>query len=373
MYKVKILKQQETSTNKAKSILPSSGLKAASSFRRPSNRESPFKNSVLSNTNNSSEKVEVSVRTNKKTYVASKNVVSNKKIVTDVDVKNALKANDVLCVSCAKNVVQIVLWIVDSGCSKHMTGDHSLLKNFVEKFIGMVRFKNDHFAAITGSAYEANLYTISISYMAASSPVCLLSKITSTKSWLWRRRLSHLNFGTINDLTKHDLVDGLPKFKYSKDRLCSACERGKSKKSSHQPKLVPSTHSKLELLHMDLCGPMRVVTINGKKYILVIVDDYSRFTWVYFLHTKDETLKIIKKFIAQVQLNYNAKVYKIRTDNGTEFKNATLKARYEKLSIMQQFLIAQTLQQNGVFESRNRTLVEAARTMLIVSRLPEFL
>ncbi|GJY37013.1 putative ribonuclease H-like domain-containing protein [Tanacetum coccineum] len=172
---------------------------------------------------------------------------------------------------------------------------------------------------------------------------------------------------------KLDLVDGLPKFKYEKDHLCSACERGKSKKASHPPKLIPSDYSKLELLHMDLCGPMRVASVNGKKYILVIVDDFSRFTWVYFLRSKDETPEIIKKFIAQAQLNYKAKVCKIRTDNGTEFKNATLKAYYEKLGIMQQFSIARTPQQNGVVERRNRTLVEAARTMLIFSRLPEFL
>ncbi|GKC42406.1 retrovirus-related pol polyprotein from transposon TNT 1-94 [Tanacetum coccineum] len=155
--------------------------------------------------------------------------------------------------------------------------------------------------------------------------------------------------------------------------LLSACERGKSKKASHPLKLVPSDHSKLELLHMDLCGPMRVASINGKKYILVIVDDYSRYTWVYFLHSKDETPEIIKKFIAQAQLNYKAKVCKIRTDNGTELKNATLKAHYEKLGIMQQFSTARTPQQNGVVERCNRTLVEAARTMLIFSRLPEFL
>ncbi|GJZ00543.1 integrase, catalytic region, zinc finger, CCHC-type containing protein [Tanacetum coccineum] len=122
---------------------------------------------------------------------------------------------------------------------------------------------------------ESNLYTISIPDMAASSPVCLMSKASSTKSWLWHRRLSHLNFGTINDLTKYNLVDGLSKFKYGKDHLCSTCERGKRKKASHQPKLVPSSHSKLELLHMDLCGPMRVDSINGKKYYLVTVDDYS--------------------------------------------------------------------------------------------------
>ncbi|GJR48972.1 integrase, catalytic region, zinc finger, CCHC-type containing protein [Tanacetum coccineum] len=172
---------------------------------------------------------------------------------------------------------------------------------------------------------ESNLYTISISDMAASSPVCLMSKATLTKSWLWHRQLSHLNFGTINDLTRLDLVDGLLKFKYGKDHLCSAYERGKSKKTSHLPKLVPGDHSKLELLHIDLCSPMKVASINGKKYILMIVNDYSRYTWVYFLHSKDETTKIIKKFIAQTQLNYKAKVCKIRTDNGTKFKNATLK------------------------------------------------
>ncbi|GJT94488.1 retrovirus-related pol polyprotein from transposon TNT 1-94 [Tanacetum coccineum] len=212
-------------------------------------------------------------------------------------------------------VVQIVIWVVDSGCSKHMTGDRPLLRNFVEKFTGTVRFRNDNFAAIIGyegddlltGERDLNLYTISISDMAASSPICLMSKATSTKSWLWHQRLSHLNFGTINDLTKLDLVDGLPKFKYGKDHLCSACERGKSKKASHPPKLIPSDYSKLELLHMDL------------------------FTWVYFIRSKDETPEIIKKFIAQAQLNYKDKVCKIRTDNGTEFKNATLKAYYEKL------------------------------------------
>ncbi|GJS76412.1 retrovirus-related pol polyprotein from transposon TNT 1-94 [Tanacetum coccineum] len=316
MYKVEA--RPNTNTNKVKSVLSSIGLSDTSSVRRPLNRDSSFKTSVVSNTKNSSKKVDVSV-------------------------------------------VQIVLWIVDSGCSNHMTGDHSLLKFFIEKFIGTVRFGNDNFAPIIGhgdyvqgnitvchvyyveglihnlfsvgqfcdgdlkvafrskTCYvlnlerddlligdrESNLYTISIFDMAASSPVYLMSKATLTKSHV------------------------------------SACERGKSKKSSHPPKVVPSTHSKLELLHMDLCGPMRVASINGKKYILMIVDDYSRITWVYFLHTKDETLEIIKNFIARVQLNFNAKVCKIHTDN--------------------------------VVERRNQTLVEAARTMLIFSRLLEFL
>ncbi|GJT20688.1 retrovirus-related pol polyprotein from transposon TNT 1-94 [Tanacetum coccineum] len=228
----------------------------------------------------------------------------------------------------------IILWIVDSGCSTHMTGDRSLLKNFVEKFIRSVRYGNNHFATIRGYGHyvqgnitichvyyvevlgyfcdgdcESNLYTISTPDMVASSPICLMSKASSTKSWLWHRRLSHLDFGTINYHTKHDPINGLLKFKYGKDHLYSACELGKSKKASHPPKMVPSSHSNLELLHMDLCGPMSVPLINGKKYILMIIDDYSRFTWVYFLHSKDETLEIIKKSIAQVQLNYDAKIH----------------------------------------------------------------
>ncbi|GJT67076.1 retrovirus-related pol polyprotein from transposon TNT 1-94 [Tanacetum coccineum] len=178
---------------------------------------------------------------------------------------------DVGSASKAKNkVVQIVLWIVDNGCSKHMTGDRALLKIFIEKFIGIVRFGNDNFERKPWALYIPGNITIS-----ASSPVCLMSKATSTKSWLWHRRLSHLNFGAINDLIRLDLVDGLPKFKYGKDHLSSDYERVKSKKASHPPKLVPSDHFKLELLHMDLCDPMRVASINGKKYILVIVDDYS--------------------------------------------------------------------------------------------------
>nr|GEX45002.1 integrase, catalytic region, zinc finger, CCHC-type, peptidase aspartic, catalytic [Tanacetum cinerariifolium] len=125
------------------------------------------------------------------------------------------------------------------------------------------------------SWWSWNVFELLVSYYgdvmeviskANSLPVCLMSKASSTQSWLWHRRLSYLNFDTINDLTKHDLVDGVMKFKYGKDHLCSACEKGKSKKASHLPKLVPSSHSKLELLYMDLCGPMRVTSINGKKH-----------------------------------------------------------------------------------------------------------
>ncbi|GJR13152.1 retrovirus-related pol polyprotein from transposon TNT 1-94 [Tanacetum coccineum] len=120
-----------------------------------------------------------------------------------------------------------------------------------------------------------NLYSLLIGDMMASSPICLLSKATKTKSWLWHRRLSHLNFGDINHLARHGLICGLPILKFEKDHLCSACAMGKSKKQSHKPKSEDTNQEKLYLLHMDLCGPMRIASINRKKYILVIVDDYS--------------------------------------------------------------------------------------------------
>ncbi|GKB57125.1 retrovirus-related pol polyprotein from transposon TNT 1-94 [Tanacetum coccineum] len=217
-----------------------------------------------------------------------------------------------------------------------------------------------------------NLYSLSIGDMMASSPICLLSKATKTKSWLWHRRLSHLNFGALNHLARNGLVRGLPRLKFEKDHLCSACAMGKSKKQSHKPKSEDTNQEKLYLLHMDLCGPMRVASVNGKKYILVIVDDYSRFTWVKFLASKDEAPDFIIKFLKMIQVRLNAAVRNIRTDNRTEFVNQTLREYYEQVGIFHKTSVARTPQQNGVVERRNRTLVEVAQTMLIYAKAPLF-
>ncbi|GJT45611.1 retrovirus-related pol polyprotein from transposon TNT 1-94 [Tanacetum coccineum] len=143
----------------------------------------------------------------------------------------------------------------------------------------------------------SNLYTLSLEDMMLTSPICLSSKASKTKSWLWRQRLSHLNFDSITALAKQGLVRGLPKLKFQKDDLCSACALGKSKKHTHKPKAENSIQEKLYLLHMDLCGPMRIQSINGRKYILVIVDDYSRVTLVNFLRSKDEVLEFVILFL----------------------------------------------------------------------------
>ncbi|GJR37074.1 retrovirus-related pol polyprotein from transposon TNT 1-94 [Tanacetum coccineum] len=185
--------------------------------------------------------------------------------------------------------------------------------------------------------------------------------------------LSHLNFDYITSLAKHGLVRGLPKLKYQKDHLCSACALGKSKKHSHKPKAKDFIQEKLYLLHMDLCGPMRIQSINGRNFLLVIVDDYSRFTWVKFLRSKDEVLEFMIKFLKMIQVCLNATIRNIKTNNGTEFVNQTLRAYYEEVRISHQTSVARTLQQNGVVERRNCTLAEAACTMLIFSKAPLFL
>nr|GEX89748.1 hypothetical protein [Tanacetum cinerariifolium] len=218
-----------------------------------------------------------------------------------------------------------------------------------------------------------NLYTINLNEMASASPICLMARASSTKSWLWHQWLSHLNFDTINDLARNDLVAGLPKFKYHKEHLCPSCEQGKSKRASHPPKPVPNLRQRLHLLQMDLCGPMRITSINGKRYVLVIVDDYSRYTWVHFLRSKDEAPKVIIRFLKRITVLLQSPIIIIGTDNGTEFKNQVLKEYFDTVGISHQMSSVQTPQQNRVVKRQNRTLVEAARTMLIFSRASLFL
>ncbi|GJU25937.1 retrovirus-related pol polyprotein from transposon TNT 1-94 [Tanacetum coccineum] len=161
--------------------------------------------------------------------------------------------------------------------------------------------------------------------------------------------------------------------RFEKDHLCSACQLGKSKKFSHRPISENTNMEVLHTLHMDMCGPMRVQSINGKKYILVIMDDYSRFTWVKFLRSKDETPEFVINFLKQIQVGLNKIVRYIRTDNGMEFVNQVMSKYYEGVGIFHQKSVPRTPQQNGVVERRNRTLVEAARTMMIFSKAPMFL
>nr|GEW47304.1 hypothetical protein [Tanacetum cinerariifolium] len=178
---------------------------------------------------------------------------------------------------------------------------------------------------LTGSC-GTYLYSITLQDTSSPNPICLMAKATSSQSWLWHRRLSHLNFDTINLLSKNDMVIGLPKLKFVKDHLSSS----------------------------------------------LIVDDYSRYTWTYFLRSKDETPKVLIDFLILVQRGLHAQVRTVRTDKGTKFLNQTLHAYFASEGILHQTSIARTPEQNGVVERRNRTLVEAARIILSAAKVPLF-
>nr|GEZ77571.1 retrovirus-related Pol polyprotein from transposon TNT 1-94 [Tanacetum cinerariifolium] len=280
------------------------------------------------------------------------------------------------------NVIEVVLFNVNSRCSKHMMGNLKLLINFVEKFLGTVKFGNDQIVPILGygdlvqgarndlltGSRGMGLYSITLQNTNSPNPICLMAKASSSQAWLWHRRLSYLNFDTINLMSKNDIVVSLPKLKFVKDHLCSSCELGKAKRKSFHTKLTPSLKRRLQLLHMDLCGPMRVASINGKRYVLVIIDDYSRYTWTHFLRSKDETSKVLIDFLRLVQRGLQAKVRVVGTDKGMEFLNQTLHAYFAAEGIHHQTSVARTPEQNGVVERRNRTLVEATQTILSTAK-----
>ncbi|GJT89489.1 integrase, catalytic region, zinc finger, CCHC-type containing protein [Tanacetum coccineum] len=295
-----------------------------------------------------------------------------KPVVTLVYSRKPRKSKTNVPISKSK-VVQIVLWYLDSGCSKHMTGDRSQLTNFVNKFLGTVKFGNDHVAKILGYGdYHIGNVTISRVYYVEGLGHNLFSIGQFCDSNLEVAFRQHTCF--IRNLeARHGLVRGLPKFRFENDHLCSACAMGKSKKKPHKPKSKDTNQEKLYLLHMDLCGPMRVASINRKKYILVIVDDYSRFTWVKFLRSKYEAPDFIIKFLKMIQVRLKVSVQRIRTDNGIEFVNQTLLEYYEKIDISYETSVARSPQQNGVVKRRNRTLFEVARTMLIYAKASLFL
>ncbi|GKE34666.1 putative ribonuclease H-like domain-containing protein [Tanacetum coccineum] len=179
-----------------------------------------------------------------------------------------------------------------------------------------------------------------------------------------------LNFKTMNKLVKGNLVRGLPSKLFENDQSCVACQKRKQHRASCKSKTENSINLPLHLLHMDLFGPTFVKRLKKKMYCLVVTDDYSRFTWVFFLATKDETSGILKSFITGIENLVDHMVKVIRCDNGIEFKNREMNQFCEMKGILRQFSVVRTPQQNGFAERRNRTLIEVTRTMLVDSKLP---
>jgi transposase InsO family protein len=227
---------------------------------------------------------------------------------------------------------------------------------------GVVVSKLDGDDAIFKGFRYNNLYLVDFNSQDGSMHTCLFTK--TSKGWLWHRRLAHIGMNTLNKLAKKDLVVGLKDIKFGKDKLCSACQAGKQVADTHPTKAYVSTSRPLELLHMDLFGPTTYASIGGNLYCFVVVDDFSRYTWVFFLQEKSEVSSIFKKFAKKAQNEYQVPLIKIRSDNGTEFVNSKIEDYCDEMGIKHELSATCTPQQNGVVERKNRTLITMARTML---------
>ncbi|KAK1553434.1 hypothetical protein Q3G72_034975 [Acer saccharum] len=337
-----------------------------------------------------------------------------------------IRKNENVC-----HVAQIALkanssnfWYLDSGCSRHMTGNKSFFETLVMEEGGNVTFGDGSKRNVIGKGtisvpglpslsnalfvdgLKANLISISHlsdegysvlfskDYCSILKPdgqtllkgmrssdncYCLEARIVSNhvsmdeQIELWHERLGHMNFRDLRTLGKFNCVRGLPKLRKKANGICGPCQQGKQTKSMHKKGKYLTTKEPLELLHMDLMGPMQTESLGGKRYIFVCVDDFSRFTWTYFLREKSETFDKFKMLCTKLQNEMNSNIRsikRIRSDHGREFENATFETFCDGLGISHEFSAPRTPQQNGVVERKNRVLQEMARVMLLSNNVP---
>lgn len=318
-------------------------------------------------------------------------------------------------------------WYFDSGCSRHMTGE----KNFLEK---IKSYTNSHVVfgdgakgkikgigklSLAGSpslddvllveGLTANLISISQLcdqglHVSFTKSECIVTndegqelmkgerskdncymwipEHTSqhTKSYtaredqveLWHKKLGHLNLKSMKKIIKEEAIRGIPNLKIEEGRICGECQIGKQTKVPHKKLQHLVTSDILQLLHMDLMGPMQTESLAGKKYVFVCVDDFSRYTWVEFLREKSDTFDIFKELCQRLQREKGMGIIKIRSDHGKEFENAKFAEYCASEGIFHEFSAPITPQQNGIVERKNRTLQESARVMLHAKNLPYY-
>ncbi|GKB72235.1 putative ribonuclease H-like domain-containing protein [Tanacetum coccineum] len=294
--------------------------------------------------------------------------------------------------------------VIGSGCSKHMIGNKCYLDEYQDYDGGFVSFgdgkgrisekvchksvikRTDTECLVLSSDFKLldesqvllrvprkdNIYSVDLKSVVPTGGLAyLIAKATIDESNTWHRRRGYINFKTMNKLVKRNLVKGLPSKIFTNDHSCVACQKGKQHKASYKTKLVNSIIKPLHMLHMDLFGPTNVKSLMKKSYCLVVIDDFSRFSWVFFFFaTKDANSRILKTFIIEIENQLDHKVKVIKSDNGTEFKNSVMNQFCEMKGIKREFSVAMTTQQNDVSEKKNKTLIEATRTMLVDSKLP---
>ncbi|GKD30251.1 putative ribonuclease H-like domain-containing protein [Tanacetum coccineum] len=280
--------------------------------------------------------------------------------------------------------------IFDNGCSRNMTGNKSYLIDYQDidggfvafagspkggKITGKIKIRTgkldfedieclvlspdfkllDESQVLLKVPRQNNMYNFDRKNVVPSGGLTgLFTKAIIDESNLWYMRLGHINFKTMNQFVRGNLVRGLPSKLFENDHTCVACQKGKQHKASSKTKLVSTISHPLQMLHMDLFRPTFVRSINHKIYCLVVIDDYSRFSWVFFLATKDETSRILKTFITGIENQINHKVKIIRCDNGTDFKNNDMNQFCGIKGIKREFSVARTPQQNGVVERKSR-------------------
>ncbi|WVZ97529.1 hypothetical protein U9M48_043055 [Paspalum notatum var. saurae] len=301
------------------------------------------------------------------------------------------------------------VWIMDSGCSRHMTGHRNLnpmsTKEYITfgdngqgKVLGVgsvslsaklslrevaflrnlgfnlvsvsqlldegfeVRFKKG--ACCILDAEETLVFRVDLT--SVSGPARCLVASPYADIWKWHRRLGHLSFDLLVRLSSMGLIRGLPKLKAENDLACHPCRHGKMVAASHTRYDLLSG----ELLHMDTVGPARVASVSGKWYVLVVVDDFSRFSWVFFMQFKDEAFGFVRDLVLRLRNESHKAIRAIRSDNGREFRNSRFKNFCRDLGLEHQFSSPYTPPQNGIVERKNHTLVEMARTMLDEHRTP---
>ncbi|WVZ71236.1 LOW QUALITY PROTEIN: hypothetical protein U9M48_019848 [Paspalum notatum var. saurae] len=316
------------------------------------------------------------------------------------------------------------VWIMDSGCSRHMTGHHkwfsslnpvstkeyitfgdngqgnvmgvgsvSLSAKLSLREVAFVRNLGNNLVSVSqllDEGFEVHFkkgaccvldaeetlvcsllpFGFRVDLTSVSSPARCLVASPSANIWKWYRRLGHLSFDLLVRLSSMGLIRGLPKLRAEKDLVCHPRRHGKMVAASHIPVSRVMTSYSGELLHMDTIGPARVASVGGKWYVLVVVDDFSRFSWVFFMESKDEAFGFVRDLVLRLRNESHKAMRAIRSDNGGEFRNSRFENFCRDLGLKHQFFSPYTPPQNGVGERKNRTLVEMARTMLDEHRTP---
>ncbi|CAN1142556.1 Retrovirus-related Pol polyprotein from transposon TNT 1-94 [Linum perenne] len=329
---------------------------------------------------------------------------------------------------CYQSSVMTDDWVLDSGCSHNMTGNRDLFHDLKQVNKGKVSFGDNSFSKIIGIGsikindktflnkvflveglkhnllsisqicgdtnrviFESDLcyvesikdhkilftgfrrgdiYVVNLIKMNNTKEICLLT-VKENERLAWHRKLGHVSIGILSKLSSLDLVKGLPKLDKTKDFFCDACAKGKQTRSSFKSKSDISSKDCLDLIHLDLFGPASSASLGGKSYVFVLVDDFSRYSWIFMLASKDETFSKFKNFVRRVQNEKNKIINEIRSDHGGEFENNDFETLCNDYGIRHNFSAPRTPQQNGVVERKNRTLVEIARTLLHDFGLPK--